>query len=118
MVETDGYSYQSVAATNAEGYNLNMFRLINGANGAPSNIAQLGPIILVHGEDGNALSWFTQDDAILSTPSKLFDLGYDVYMTNRRGTTASRTFDESVLGGDPRDPDDAAAGAMEFWDWS
>lgn len=54
----------------------------------------------------------------MSIPSKLVELGYDVYLTNRRGTSASRTFDESLLGGDPRDPDDAANGAMEFWDWS
>ena len=119
MVETDGYGYAAIPATNAEGYNLNMFRLLADSNGgAPSNIGTLGSVILVHGEDGSALSWFTQDDTLRSTPSKLFDLGYDVYMTNRRGTSASRTFDETVLGGDPRDPDDAAAGAMEFWDWS
>ena len=37
MVETDGYIYASVAATNAEGYNLNMFRMIyNLVNGPPA----------------------------------------------------------------------------------
>jgi len=119
IVETESIAYDSVAATNAEGYNLNLFRLISRLDGtAPTNVAQLGPIVLVHGEDGCAGSWFTQDVDLDSTPTKLFELGYDVWLTNRRGSPASRTFDETVLGGDPRDPDDAANGAAEFWDWS
>lgn len=65
MVETDKYSYAAIPAQNAEGYNLNLFRLVSDdIGGGPANRGELGPIVLVHGEDGSALSWFTQDDTL------------------------------------------------------
>ena len=106
------YQWKSVQVTTADGYILNMFRIMADENGDfTDDRGSLGPILLVHGLTADARTWVDndQDPGADSFPVQLFDLGYDVYFANHRGSIFSRG--HTTL--DVTDPADQQA----YWDW-
>lgn len=108
IVNTTGNNkYEAVEVTTADGYILNMFRFTGGPDGDPIP-GHGSPVLLVHGEAGDSTSWFNGIVDAPQVPSTLFEQGWDVYLSNRRGTYASRTHETL-------DPDTDAA---QYWDFS
>ncbi|KAF3443380.1 hypothetical protein FNV43_RR13062 [Rhamnella rubrinervis] len=104
MVEIQGYTCQEHKVTTKDGYILGLQRIPVGrsANNKTSNSP---PVLLQHGVLVDAVSW------LLGSPNEslafmLADSGFDVWLSNTRGTAASRG--HTSLG--PQDP--------AYWEWS
>ena len=67
---------------------MNLIR-ITGTTKTASAAPTLGPLLLHHGRFGDSSEWF--ENPADSLPARLREAGYDVYLTNKRGTKPSRT---------------------------
>lgn len=84
----NNYDWASYQVTTEDGYVLSLWR-VTGSNETPVASSR-GPILLSHGDASDGLSWFNRDDLESAAyPVKLFDMGFDVWIANARGTKAS-----------------------------
>jgi len=86
----DDLDWKAFEATSDDGYITTLWR-ITGTNGARSpRESPRGPILLQHGIWSDAQSWMERSDSTSAAlPVKLFNLGFDVWIANGRGTTYS-----------------------------
>lgn len=85
----DDLDWRSYQVTTASGYVLTLWR-ITGSNDVP-RLAPKGPVVLEHGIFSDGLSWMNRtDEETAAFPVKLYELGYDVWICNDRGTGPSR----------------------------
>ena len=90
----------------SDGHILTMVRFVGDSDGnLPSGVEPKGPVLLMAGAYYDSLGFFL---ASTSTPERLFNAGYDVWIANRRGTKYSQGHTTTDLITD--DPE-------EFWDW-
>ncbi|KAF5202306.1 Triacylglycerol lipase [Thalictrum thalictroides] len=97
-----GYTCEEHTVTTPDGYILSVQRIPTGISGAA---ASRPPVLLQHGLIMDGITW------LLNAPDEslafiLADNGFDVWITNTRGTRYS-------LGHTSLSPDDSA-----YWDWS
>lgn len=84
----EGLDWQSHKATSTDGYITTLWR-ITGANGERRD-APLGPVLLTHGMYSDGSGWMERTDGALSAfPVQLHNMGYDVWISNARGTESS-----------------------------
>ena len=75
-----------------DGFELTLFRIVGAEwDGDAGAIAgSKGPLIMIHGYTGNSHTWWDRtDNDALAAPVQLYQQGYDVYLTNTRGTKYS-----------------------------
>ncbi|XP_061961320.1 triacylglycerol lipase 2-like isoform X2 [Populus nigra] len=102
VVEPQGYACQEHTVTTKDGYILSLQRMPSGLSG---QAADKPPVLLQHGLIVDGVTW------LMSLPDEslafiLADNGYDVWISNGRGTRFSR-------GHTSLDPYDSA-----YWDWT
>ncbi|KAK7306901.1 hypothetical protein VNO77_44862 [Canavalia gladiata] len=102
MVETQGYACEEHKVTTEDGYILSLQRMPVGRSGKK---ADKPPVLLQHGLFIDAITW------LFNSPNEslgfiLVDSGYDVWLSNTRGTKYSS-------GHKSLSPNDKA-----YWDWS
>ncbi|KAK7339355.1 hypothetical protein VNO77_20016 [Canavalia gladiata] len=86
MVETQGYICEEHEVITEDGYILSLQRIPTGRSGKKTNKQ---PVLLQHGLTAEAVSWlFNSPNESLGFISA--DNGYDVWLTNSRGTKYSR----------------------------
>ncbi|KAL8132524.1 hypothetical protein AgCh_008132 [Apium graveolens] len=98
-----GYKCQEYDVTTADGYILSLQRFPEGKNGGGGMNKQ--PVLLQHGVLVDGMTWLL-NSADQSLALILADNGYDVWISNTRGTRFSRRH----VSLDPSNPD--------FWDWT
>ncbi|XP_062103603.1 triacylglycerol lipase 2-like [Humulus lupulus] len=102
LVEPHGYICQDYQVTTEDGYILGMQRIPAGRSGKKANKP---PVLIQHGIVSDAALWLVSSpDQCL--PFIMADNGYDVWLSNARGTSSSRAH-KSLS------PNDA-----KFWDWT
>ncbi|KAL3509965.1 hypothetical protein ACH5RR_029366 [Cinchona calisaya] len=102
VVEKQGYACEEHKVTTKDGYILSLQRIPEGRSGkSPNKI----PVLLQHGLLMDAVSWMinSPDESLAFI---LADNGFDVWLSNTRGTNYSRGH-TSIK---PNDP--------SYWDWS
>ncbi|ERM96922.1 hypothetical protein AMTRI_Chr10g3930 [Amborella trichopoda] len=104
VIKPKGYQCQEHTMTTKDGYILSLQRISQGRTPTPSNHTRQ-PVLLQHGLTMDGVSW------LISPPGEslafvLADNGFDVWISNTRGTKWSRK--HTTL--DPSDPG--------FWAWS
>uniref|UniRef100_A0A7N0RIS4 Lipase n=1 Tax=Kalanchoe fedtschenkoi TaxID=63787 RepID=A0A7N0RIS4_KALFE len=102
MIETWGYVCEEHKVTTADGYILSMQRIPASRSGAKPDKP---PVLLQHGLLMDAMTW------VLNPPDQslafiLADNGYDVWLSNTRGTKYSRGHTS------------LSAFDLAYWDWS
>ncbi|XP_028757987.1 triacylglycerol lipase 2-like isoform X2 [Neltuma alba] len=103
MVKTQGYPCEEHLVTTRDGYVLNMQRIPVGQSGG--SMRNRPPVLLQHGLFMDAITW------LLLPPSRslaflLADNGFDVWLSNTRGTKYSRQHTSLATNG------------SGYWDWS
>jgi len=98
-----GYAFEEHKITTPDGYILTAFR-VPGKLGEPV-VAGKQPVFLQHGLIDDGGTWFF-NDKLLDLSLELSDRGYDIWVTNSRGTAFSNTHTKYTV----KDP--------EFWDFS
>ncbi|KAK1359387.1 Lipase [Heracleum sosnowskyi] len=101
---TNGYKCQGYDVVTGDGYILSMSRISQGRNGEGAG-SNKQPVLLQHGIFVDGMSWM-QSSANQSLAFILVDNGYDVWISNTRGTRFSRR--HRLF--DPVD--------KEFWEWT
>ncbi|KAG9151974.1 hypothetical protein Leryth_002238 [Lithospermum erythrorhizon] len=105
MVQTQGYPCEEHQVTTKDGYILSMQRIPQGHSSNAKSQSNGIPVLLQHGLVADAATW-------LSSPTNealgfvLADAGYDVWLSNSRGTNYSS-------GHTSLSPSDSG-----YWDWS
>lgn len=89
----------------ADDYELTLFRITQSENRNFDDGLAGAPILLHHDGSKDASAWFETNPH--SLPVKLFEQGFDVWLTNKRGTLPSRT--HVTLDADTN---------SEYWDFS
>ena len=86
QVESRGYIFEEHKTTTDDGYILTLYRVPSkkGANEAPSKL----PVYMQHGLIDDGGTWFFNNET-LDLSLELVDLGYDIWVTNSRGTVYS-----------------------------
>ncbi|CAK8533113.1 unnamed protein product [Lathyrus sativus] len=103
LITTHGYKCDEFEVTTNAGYILSIQRIPVGRSESSSN-ATREPVIIQHGIMMDGASWFMNSPA-QNLPMILADNGFDVWITNGRGTKYSRkhtTFDSSK---------------KQYWNW-
>lgn len=106
--------WKSYEVTTDDGYVLTVARIIGNNNGQvlPDDF---GPVLLWHGEFGTGEDWMdTKTTTIGALPTRLFDIGYDVWIAWKRGTYPSKGHTDPTYGADYADP----AKAKLYWNFS
>lgn len=85
QVESKGYIFEEHKITTEDGYILTAFRV---PSKNAENAGGKTPIFMQHGLIDDGGTWF-YNNATLDLSLKLVDLGYDVWVTNNRGTCYS-----------------------------
>ncbi|KAI9082302.1 hypothetical protein K1719_035725 [Acacia pycnantha] len=103
MVKTQGYACEEHLVTTRDGYILSMQRIPVGQSGG--SMRNRPPVLLQHGLFMDGITW------LLLPPSRslaflLADNGYDVWLSNTRGTKYSRQHTSLTTNG------------SAYWDWS
>ncbi|KAM6546530.1 hypothetical protein CsatB_027266 [Cannabis sativa] len=102
LVEPQGYTCQHYQVTTEDGYTLGMQRIPAGRSGKKANKP---PVLVQHGVLADAALYLVSSPE-QCLPYILADNGYDVWLSNVRGTACSRTHTSLS-------PNDE-----KFWDWS
>ncbi|KAF4368976.1 hypothetical protein G4B88_011804 [Cannabis sativa] len=102
LVEPQGYTCQHYQVTTEDGYTLGMQRIPAGRSGKKANKP---PVLVQHGVLADAALYLVSSPE-QCLPFILADNGYDVWLSNARGTACSRTHTSLS-------PNDE-----KFWDWS
>ena len=90
MTAGEGLDWKSYKVTSDDGYITTLWR-ITGDNNVRTRDAPRGPVLLQHGIYSDGCGWLERSDASSAAfPTKLHHLGYDVWIANNRGTTASQ----------------------------
>ena len=87
QVTSMGYAFEKHSITTADGYILTAFR-VPGKMGEPVVKGVKQPIFMQHGLLDDGGTWFF-NNATLDLSLELVDLGYDIWVTNSRGTVNS-----------------------------
>ena len=90
-----------------------MAHITTDSNGDPSpNAGAKGPLLVIHDQDTDGTSFLENYDQFEpSLVSQFFDLGWDLYIANMRGTKPSRKHNTF-------DPDGSGAnGAADYWNF-
>ena len=83
-----GYSWQPFEVTTEDGYILTTFH-ITGKVGEPRQVPNKATVIINHGLFGEAWNWVAAFQSGKPSMLQLVDNGYDIWMTNNRGTQYS-----------------------------
>jgi len=102
LLDGSSIAWRAIPVTTSDQYKLTMVRIEGTASGAA--VPSRGPLVLHHGRFSDAREWF--ENPADSLPARLADAGFDVYLTNKRGSSPSR--DHVTL-----DPNSA-----DFWDFT
>ncbi|XP_022154145.1 triacylglycerol lipase 2 [Momordica charantia] len=102
-VTIHGYKCQEIQVTTEDGYILNLQRIPEGRRGGGPKKKQ--PVIIQHGVLVDGTTWLLNSPD-QNLPMILADKGFDVWITNTRGTRFSRRHTSL-------DPD-----SKEYWNWS
>lgn len=83
-----GYSWEALAVTTEDDYELNMFHIWKEGE----MIEERGPIMFQHGHGGAAMDWLYApvDEGTKPNFQKFIDLGHHVYLGNNRGSKYSQ----------------------------
>ncbi|KAI9121571.1 hypothetical protein K1719_008604 [Acacia pycnantha] len=100
-----GYKCQELHVTTKDGYILNLQRIPQGRAEVAGSGAQKPPVIIQHGVLVDGMTWLLNSPE-QNLPMILADNGFDVWISNTRGTRFSRK--HTYL--DPSNP--------AYWDWS
>lgn len=99
-VAAGGYQWEEIDVDpiGGTGHKLKMAHITGDEAGLPSSEPSKGPVLLLHNMTGNSADWFANTPAgELPLPYRLFQDGYDVYLGDFRGTTASQDHTTSGL---------------------
>ena len=85
-----GYDYDMYKVTTEDSWELSLFRITGKAQAASTVDSTKSPLLLQHSSMMDAEVWLkSQPEDFLPMPMQLVDLGYDVWMSNSRGTKYS-----------------------------
>ena len=80
------------------GYKTRMVHITGDKFCEPSSASPVGPILMVHDLYWNVARWFKYfDDGVTKIPERLFNMGYDIWMADMRGTLPSQEHTTSDL---------------------
>ena len=88
LIGAHGYTWEPYKLKTEDGYHLTMFR-ITGKEGVEADSSQRKPVILGHGKYMDSTSWFKSGGGIenvVPLPLQLYEAGFDVWLSNARGT--------------------------------
>ena len=83
-----GYDYEMYTATTDDQWDLTLFRIL-GKPGEATTTQDKPPVLLQHGNGIDATIWLEQYADLDPMPMQLVSQGYDVWMSNSRGTRYS-----------------------------
>ncbi|RHN50612.1 putative triacylglycerol lipase [Medicago truncatula] len=105
-VTIHGYKCQELEVTTKDGYILSIQRIPEGRSEVKNNVTKKKePVIVQHGVAVDGATWFLNSPK-QNLPMILADNGFDVWVTNTRGTKYSRKHTSL-------DPSN-----KKYWDWS
>ena len=99
------YEWEPVKVTTEDGHILTAFHITGNDEGVMFE-PTLPPVMIMHGDFGDATDWFDSYDEGLPLHLQLANAGYDVWIGNNRGTEYSQGHETLSV------TDDA------FWDWT
>lgn len=85
-----GYTWEAIKVTTEDGFILTTFHVLGNKHGTFK--PHLPPVLLQHGDFGDAVMWVKRDAYDNKRPPMALELanyGYDVYIGNNRGTEYS-----------------------------